>query len=81
MKANDHVIVPHKRFRLLGGEGHLTAYTFNTHRAKHMFCKVCGVQSFYQPRSNPDGAQTRERTEGDGNPRAAALTPVAQASA
>ena len=20
-----------------------------------MFCKTCGVQSFYQPRSNPDG--------------------------
>lgn len=20
-----------------------------------MFCKVCGVQSFYSPRSNPDG--------------------------
>ena len=20
-----------------------------------MFCKICGVQSYYQPRSNPDG--------------------------
>ena len=24
-------------------------------KAKHLFCRVCGVQSFYQPRSNPDG--------------------------
>lgn len=33
----------------------MTTYTFNTHMAKHTFCKTCGVQSFYTPRSNPDG--------------------------
>ena len=33
----------------------LTCYTFNTHQAKHTFCRRCGVQSFYTPRSNPDG--------------------------
>lgn len=33
----------------------MTTYTFNTHQAKHTFCRVCGVQSFYTPRSNPDG--------------------------
>ena len=33
----------------------MTTYTFNTHRAQHTFCKICGVQSFYTPRSNPDG--------------------------
>lgn len=37
------------------GEDALTTYTFNTHVAKHTFCKICGVQSFYSPRSNPDG--------------------------
>ena len=55
MKRNTHTIVPASRFRLLAGEDALTTYTFNTHRAKHRFCKICGVQPFYIPRSNPDG--------------------------
>ena len=55
MKQNHHFIVPNKYFKLLSGEGNLTLYTFNTHTAKHYFCKTCGVQSFYNPRSNPDG--------------------------
>ncbi|KAG8056672.1 hypothetical protein GUJ93_ZPchr0002g23648 [Zizania palustris] len=33
----------------------ITTYTFGTHTAKHTFCKVCGITSFYRPRSNPDG--------------------------
>jgi len=52
-KANDHFIVPAGQFQLIRGEDSLTTYTFNTHKAKHQFCKVCGVQSFYLPRSNP----------------------------
>ncbi|KAH7484650.1 hypothetical protein PRIC1_003965 [Phytophthora ramorum] len=54
MKGNRHTIVAKSRFRLLQGEDMLTLYTFNTHEAKHLFCKICGVQSFYHPRSNPD---------------------------
>lgn len=50
-----HLIVPASRFRLLSGEGDLAEYTFNTGRAKHRFCRVCGIKSFYVPRSNPDG--------------------------
>lgn len=50
-----HLIVPATRFRLLTGEDQLTTYTFNTGVARHLFCKVCGVKSFYVPRSNPDG--------------------------
>lgn len=54
-KHNIHFIVPENDFTLLQGHDALTTYTFNSHKAKHQFCKVCGVQSFYRPRSNPDG--------------------------
>lgn len=50
-----HLIVPKSRFRLLGGDDQLTEYAFNTGVARHLFCRVCGVKSFYTPRSNPDG--------------------------
>ncbi|MDP3739088.1 MAG: GFA family protein [Hyphomonadaceae bacterium] len=50
-----HLIVPSHRFRLLSGMEHIITYTFNTGVAKHLFCAVCGVKSFYVPRSNPDG--------------------------
>ncbi|GMT08765.1 hypothetical protein PFISCL1PPCAC_62 [Pristionchus fissidentatus] len=53
-KSNEHFIVSSTCFRLIAGEDQLTTYTFNTHQAKHRFCKVCGVQSFYIPRSNPN---------------------------
>jgi hypothetical protein len=50
-----HLIVPRSRFRLLQGSAELATYTFNTGVAKHLFCKTCGIKSFYVPRSNPDG--------------------------
>ncbi|HEY3639007.1 MAG TPA: GFA family protein [Rhizomicrobium sp.] len=50
-----HLIVPKARFRLLSGSDVLTSYTFNTETAKHTFCSVCGIKSFYTPRSHPDG--------------------------
>ena len=50
-----HVIVPESRFRLISGGDALTSYTFNTGVARHLFCGVCGIKSFYRPRSNPDG--------------------------
>ncbi|MGH7795414.1 MAG: GFA family protein [Candidatus Binatia bacterium] len=56
-----HLIVPRSRFKLLQGEEHLTTYTFNTGVAKHLFCKICGVKSFYVPRSNPDGYSVNAR--------------------
>lgn len=49
-----HLIVPHKDFTLLQGEGDLTRYGFGSGQAQHLFCKICGVKSFYQPRSHPD---------------------------
>jgi hypothetical protein len=50
-----HLIVPQERLRLLRGEEALTSYAFNTGTARHLFCRHCGVKSFYVPRSNPDG--------------------------
>ncbi|GAB2287802.1 hypothetical protein Dimus_022162 [Dionaea muscipula] len=56
MRGNTHFIVPSEKFQLLGdSKQFLTTYTFGTHTAKHTFCKVCGITSFYTPRSNPDG--------------------------
>jgi hypothetical protein len=49
-----HLIVPHERFRLLSGEDRLVSYRFGTGAAEHLFCSVCGIKSFYQPRSHPD---------------------------
>lgn len=56
-----HLIVPKSRFKLFQGDEDLTAYTFNTGVAKHLFCRVCGVKSFYIPRSNPDGYSVNAR--------------------
>ena len=47
-----HLIIPHKNFKLLKGSELLTTYQFNTNLAKHLFCKLCGIKSFYQPRSH-----------------------------
>ena len=49
-----HVIVPHAEFRLERGAEALTSYRFGTGAAEHLFCRHCGVKSFYQPRSHPD---------------------------
>ena len=49
-----HLIVPPEQFTLLKGEDALTTYTFNTGVAKHLFCRICGIHSFYRPRSHPD---------------------------
>ena len=56
-----HLIVPAARFRLLRGAEDLTEYRFNTGVAKHRFCRVCGVKSFYVPRSHPDGIDVNAR--------------------
>ena len=55
MRKNWHFIVPSSSFQLIQGADNLSQYTFNTGRAKHFFCKTCGITSFYTPRSNPDG--------------------------
>ena len=56
-----HVIVPESRFRQTAGADHLTRYSFGSHTAQHFFCSVCGLKSFYRPRSNPDGWSVNAR--------------------
>jgi len=56
-----HLIVPRSRFRLLAGEDQLITYSFDTHEAKHLFCRNCGIKSFYIPRSHPDGISVNVR--------------------
>ncbi len=61
-----HLIVDKERFRLLSGEDKLTIYRFNTGIAKHHFCSLCGIKSFYVPRSKPDGFSVNVRCLDDG---------------
>ncbi len=49
-----HLIVPPEQFELLRGRDELATYEFNTRTAKHLFCRSCGIHSFYIPRSDPD---------------------------
>ena len=56
-----HLVVPAAQFRLIQGETGLASYTFNTGTARHLFCRVCGIKSFYVPRSHPDGYSVNAR--------------------
>ena len=49
-----HLFIPHERFTLLSGEDNVTSYRFGSGEAEHLFCRTCGIKSFYQPRSHPD---------------------------
>jgi hypothetical protein len=50
-----HLIADAEDFELLRGADVLTDYRWGTGTARHLFCKVCGIKSFYVPRSHPDG--------------------------
>jgi hypothetical protein len=56
-----HLIVPKARFRLLQGEDALSEYVWGTGAAHHYFCRVCGIKSWYVPRSHPDGIDVNVR--------------------
>ncbi len=56
-----HLIVPKSQFRLLQGSDVLTTYRFNTGVGEHPFCSVCGIKSFYIPRSHPTGCSVNVR--------------------
>ncbi len=61
MTAYLHLIVPGSRFQLTQGADDIVTYSFNTGTAKHHFCRVCGIKSFYVPRSNPGGYSVNVR--------------------
>lgn len=64
--AFQHLIVERSAFRLLQGEDALSTYTFNSGVAKHLFCRYCGIKSFYVPRSHPDGISVNARCLDEG---------------
>lgn len=71
-----HLVVPAKHFRLLSGADSLVEYRFNTGTARHLFCSVCGVKSFYVPRSHPDGYSVNVRCLDPGTIEEMTIVPV-----
>lgn len=47
---------PRDQFILKSGEESLSEYQFNQRKIRHLFCKVCGIQSFAYG-ALPDGTQ------------------------
>lgn len=62
-----HLIVAHEDFVLDSGKGALTSYRFGTGTAEHLFCRHCGIKSFYQPRSHPDAWSVNWRCLDEGH--------------
>ncbi|MBB6227849.1 GFA family protein [Polymorphobacter multimanifer] len=50
-----HLIAAASDFALLRGSDVLSDYRWGTGTARHLFCALCGIKSFYVPRSHPDG--------------------------
>ena len=67
--------VARSRFKLLQGEDCLSTYTFNTGVARHLFCRYCGIKSFYVPRSHPRGFNVNARCIDAGSIRSMTIRP------
>ena len=50
----EHLFIKHDLLKIISGKDSIEEYLFKTETAKHFFCKLCGIKSFYQPRSHPD---------------------------
>lgn len=70
-----HLMVPRAQFRLVSGKDSLISYQFNTRAANHLFCRVCGVKSFYMPRSHPNDFSINARCLDDGTVQMMTVTP------
>jgi hypothetical protein len=46
--------VPEGSLAVLDGEEMLTLYEWNTRRAKHYFCRRCGIYVFHRKRAAPE---------------------------
>ena len=49
-----HLIIENKKFNFNSNLDQLMSYKFRTKVADHLFCKYCGVKSFYKPASHPN---------------------------
>ena len=47
---------PRDKFELKSGQDQLTEYRFNKRQIQHLFCKVCGVESFALGNMPTDGS-------------------------
>ena len=76
-----HLVVPKRRFALLSGDAGLCRYRFHTGTAEHLFCAVCGVKSFYVPRSDPDSISVNARCLDPGTVTGRTVVPIDGAGA
>ena len=49
-----HLIIDNNNFYLKSNTKELISYKFNKKLADHLFCKNCGIKSFYKPASHPN---------------------------
>lgn len=60
-----HLIASADDFTLERGAEALSDYRWGTGTARHLFCRTCGIKSFYVPRSHPDGFSVNWRALDD----------------
>ena len=68
-------MLPRERFKLVSGEDCLSEYRFDSGEARHVFCRHCGVKSFYYPRSHPDGVSVNASCIDPGTVASMKITP------
>jgi hypothetical protein len=62
-----HLYVADADFRLTKGENDVETYRFGTGTARHIFCRHCGIKSFYKPRSHPNHVSVNYRCLDEGH--------------
>lgn len=53
-RAAPTISVPLADLEVTKGADNLSLYTWNTGTAQHFFCKICGIYTHHQRRSNPN---------------------------